>query len=87
LSQKEFETAQLEVKNLKKRPSNEELLDLYSLYKQASSGDVQGKRPGAFSLKERAKWDAWQDKKGLDKDQAMQNYIGLVTSLKSKYGA
>ena len=37
-----FEQAQLDVKKLTKRPSNDELLALYSLYKQATDGDVHG---------------------------------------------
>lgn len=81
----EFESAQAEVKTLTKRPSNEELLQLYSLFKQATDGDVNGKRPGMLAIKDRAKFDAWTSKKGLDTDGAMTQYKDLVSQLKEDY--
>lgn len=57
---------------------NEVLLDLYALYKQATSGDISGSRPGMMDLKGRAKYDAWTKRKGMTKDAAMQAYIDLV---------
>jgi diazepam-binding inhibitor (GABA receptor modulator, acyl-CoA-binding protein) len=60
---------------------NDALLDLYSLFKQATSGDVGGSRPGMMDLKGRAKYDAWQKRKGMSKDAAMQAYIDLVGKL------
>lgn len=57
---------------------NDVLLDLYALYKQATSGDVSGSRPGMMDLKGRAKYDAWAKRKGLSKDAAMEQYIALV---------
>ena len=76
-----FEDAQKRVKQLSKSPSNEELLELYALYKQATSGDVSGSRPGMFDLKGRAKFDAWSGKKGVGKDDAMTKYVALVDRL------
>ncbi len=61
--------------------SNQQLLKLYSLYKQATSGDVSGKRPGAFNLAGRAKYDAWASLQGTDQDNAKEQYIGLVDEL------
>lgn len=61
--------------------SNDNLLALYGLYKQASSGDVSGKRPGVFDLKGRAKHDAWTAQKGKNKQDAMHEYIELVDKL------
>lgn len=81
----DFQNAVSASQQLTKRPSNEELLDLYSLFKQASEGDVTGDRPGGFDFKAIAKFDAWADKKGLSKDQAMQNYVTLVDKLKQLY--
>ena len=72
-------------KELTKRPSNEELLDLYALFKQATEGDVTGERPGGFDFKAIAKFDAWASKKGVTKDKAMQDYIQLVTKLQESY--
>ena len=60
---------------------NDQLLELYALYKQATSGDVSGSRPGMMDLKGRAKYDAWQKRKGMSKDAAMQAYIDLVGRL------
>jgi len=54
------------------------MLDLYALYKQSTSGDVSGDRPGMLDVKGRAKYDAWAKKKGMSKDAAMQAYIDLV---------
>ncbi len=82
----DFAAAQLRVKQLSNTPSNEELLDLYSLYKQATVGDVQGSRPGMFDLKGRAKYDAWATRKATSKENAMQAYVNLVTKLAGKYG-
>jgi diazepam-binding inhibitor (GABA receptor modulating acyl-CoA-binding protein) len=81
----EFETAVAESKQLTQRPGNDELLELYALYKQATDGDVSGDRPGGFDFKAIAKYDAWASKKGITKDKAMGEYISLVATLKSKY--
>lgn len=63
------------------KPPNNVLLDLYSLYKQASEGDVQGKRPSMTNLRGRAKFDAWQKRKGMAQDEAKRQYIALVDKL------
>ena len=76
-----FENAVKNSKTLKERPSNEILLKLYSLYKQASEGDVSGERPGGFDFKGAAKFDAWEEQKGKNKDEAAQEYIELVNKL------
>jgi acyl-CoA-binding protein len=81
-----FERAQAEVNNLKSRPSDTELLKLYGLYKQATSGDVSGARPGMLDIKRRAKYDAWAKVAGLDGDDAMSGYIRTVETLKARYG-
>lgn len=81
----DFTVAVSKSKELTRRPSNEELLDLYALFKQASEGDASGERPGGFDFKAIAKFDAWVSKKGLTKDQAMQDYISLVSKLQQSY--
>ena len=58
------------------------LLKIYGLYKQASAGDVEGKRPGFSDLVGRAKWDAWNEVKGKDPEVAMQGYVDLIESLR-----
>ena len=80
-----FESAAVRVKNLTKRPSNEELLNLYALYKQGSEGDVHGKKPGMFDIKAQAKYRAWEKQKGTSQEDAQEKYISLVDSLLEKY--
>lgn len=79
--QDDFQSAQERVKTLTSRPSNDTLLELYSLFKQATDGDVQGKRPGMLDLKGRAKYDAWAGRKGMGREDAMKKYVALVDSL------
>ncbi|MFN8334161.1 MAG: acyl-CoA-binding protein [Cyclobacteriaceae bacterium] len=83
--QQQFESAVARSKELTKRPSNEELLDLYALFKQASEGDVTGDRPGGFDFKGIAKYDAWAEQKGKSKEDAMKEYIALMDRLYAEY--
>jgi diazepam-binding inhibitor (GABA receptor modulator, acyl-CoA-binding protein) len=76
-----FDDAQKRVKTLTSAPSNDELLELYALFKQATVGDVSGSRPGFTDFKGRAKFDAWTKKKGTAKDKAMEAYVALVDRL------
>ena len=82
----EFEAAKARVEKLARRPSNDQLLDLYGLYKQATEGDVTGSRPGMLDMKGRAKFDAWASRKGKSKDEAMKAYVGLVEKLEAAIG-
>ncbi len=83
---KKFEAAAADVQKLKKRPEDEDMLRLYALYKQATVGDVEGDRPGAFSFADRAKYDAWAKLEGTDSQKAMESYVKLVERLKKTYG-
>jgi diazepam-binding inhibitor (GABA receptor modulating acyl-CoA-binding protein) len=78
----QFEQAVADSKNLPERPDNMTMLKLYALYKQGSSGDVDGKRPGFTDMVGRAKWDAWNELKGQSSDEAKQAYVDLVEDLK-----
>ena len=78
----QFQQAVADSKNLPERPDNMTLLKIYALYKQASEGDVDGKRPGFTDMVGRAKWDAWNELKGQTADQAKQAYVDLIESLK-----
>ena len=78
----QFEQAVADSKNLSERPDNMTMLKIYALYKQASVGDVDGKRPGFTDMVGRAKWDAWNELKGQAADEAKQAYIDLVEDLK-----
>ncbi|MFU8896849.1 MAG: acyl-CoA-binding protein [Gammaproteobacteria bacterium] len=76
-----FEQASVDVKALTERPSDSDMLALYALYKQATEGDATGNKPGFFDFVGRAKYEAWEELKGLDADEARQRYIDKVRSL------
>ena len=80
--QEQFAQAQADSKNLPERPDNMTLLKIYALFKQGSTGDVQGDRPGFTDMVGRAKYDAWAALKGKGSDEAMQEYVDLIESLK-----
>jgi len=82
-AEKAFEAAAVASKTLRKAPDNDTLLALYSLYKQGSIGDVAGARPGVMDVIGRAKFDAWDARKGTQRTQAMTDYIKLVESLQA----
>ncbi|XP_064614149.1 acyl-CoA-binding protein-like [Liolophura sinensis] len=81
-----FLKAAEEAKQLKSEPSQEDMLELYSYYKQATVGDVNTERPGMLDFKGKAKWDAWSSRKGISKEQAESAYIAKVESLKTTIG-
>ncbi|XP_031830365.1 acyl-CoA binding protein 1 [Nomia melanderi] len=77
-----FNKAAEEVKELSSQPSDVDMLELYSLYKQATVGDCNTPRPGGIlDFKGKAKWDAWNNKKGLNQDTAKEQYIQKVDEL------
>lgn len=77
-----FEAAVAASKQLPERPDNATLLKIYALFKQATEGDVDGKRPGMTDMVGRFKWDAWAALKGTASEDAMQRYIDLIEELK-----
>jgi len=80
----EFKSAIDRSTKLSKRPPNDILLELYSLYKQANEGDIKGDRPGFADFEGRAKFDSWQKLIGKSKEDAMQDYISLVVKLEKE---
>ncbi len=78
----QFETAASEAQKLTKRPSNDAMLQLYAYYKQGTTGNVAGRRPGFTDFVGRAKYDAWKKLKGTSQEDAMQQYVDLVERLK-----
>ena len=77
----EFEAAVAAVQGLSQDPGNDTKLRLYALYKQATEGDVTGKRPGFTNPVGRAKHDAWASVQGMDAEAARAEYVGIVRSL------
>jgi acyl-CoA-binding protein len=77
----QFEKALKDIKTLPSKPDNDVLLNLYSLYKQATSGDVSGDKPGFFDFAGVAKFEAWEALAGTSADDAKQKYIDTVNGL------
>jgi len=80
-----FEKAAADAKSFAKRPSDDVLLQLYGLYKQAISGDNTSEAPWAIQFEAKAKWDAWNANKGISQDEAKQKYIDLVEQLRKEH--
>jgi diazepam-binding inhibitor (GABA receptor modulator, acyl-CoA-binding protein) len=83
--QTDFQAAADKTKTFTKRPTNNELLDLYALFKQATDGDVTGEKPKGFDFKAILKFESWEKLKGKSKEDAMGEYIALVNKLSSIY--
>ena len=83
---KSFESAIQIVNNLKVKPTNEELLLIYGLYKQSNFGDNNTQQPGFLDFKGAKKWEAWNNLKGKTSNEAKQVYINLAMELFKKYG-
>jgi len=81
--QQMFEEAVADSKALSERPSNDTLLQLYSLYKQATEGDVNGDAPAPFDFVAKAKYEAWSGIKGKTREAAMKEYVQLINKLKT----
>ena len=77
-----FEAAVANSKLLSERPDNPTLLKIYALYKQATTGDNEEKKPSFSDIVGRAKWDAWEKLKDTSTDEAKQQYIDLITPLR-----
>lgn len=83
----DFQAAQVRVKQLAHTPKPDQLLELYSLYKQATAGDVSGARPPMLDFKGRAKYDAWAARRGMPAAAAMQAYVDVVRRLAAEQGS
>ena len=77
-----FEAAVKNSTSISERPDNATLLKLYALYKQATEGDNEAKKPSFTDMVARAKWDAWEKLKDTSADDAKQQYIDLIESLR-----
>ena len=77
----QFKQAAKDVKGLDTRPSDDDLLELYDLYKQATEGDAKGEKPGRFNFVARAKFEAWEELAGTSPKDAMQRYVDKVRAL------
>ncbi|KAK4192734.1 acyl binding protein [Podospora australis] len=85
-----FKKAVVDSKKLTSKPTNDELLEIYALYKVATGEDIsKATKPGMFDLKGKAKYNAWQkvvEEEGYTAEQAQEKYVATIEELKSKYG-
>lgn len=79
--EQKFKDAQQRVTQLPSAPDSGVMLQLYSLFKQSTAGDVSGKKPGMLDFIAKAKYEAWEGRKGLSKEAAMNEYVQLVDNL------
>lgn len=81
-----FQLHALRVKTLSKRPTDEQLLKLYALFKQSTIGDCNTDEPSLFYFQERSKWFAWKEFVGMPSEEAKYLYISFAQSLIKVYG-
>lgn len=85
-----FKQAVQDSRKLKAKPSQDELLQLYALFKQGTQDPPieKSETPGTFDLKGKAKKRAWQKvvDEGVTPEQAQEKYVALVEQLKEKLG-
>ena len=87
INSKEFLNAAKIVSNLKTKPVDDEMLELYAYFKQAVIGDASDdSKPGFLDFKGKAKWTAWKKVSGTSKHDAECKYIEIVNTLIKKYG-
>lgn len=79
--EEKFEAAKKKVLELPEKPSNEKMLELYALNKQATIGDINADKPAMFDFVAAAKYNAWDAKKGMSREEAQQKYIDAVHAL------
>ncbi|CAG4907407.1 acyl-CoA-binding protein homolog isoform X1 [Colias croceus] len=85
--QEQFDTAAENIKKLKSRPSDADLLEIYALFKQGTVGDANpADKPGMLDLKGKAKFQAWSGKKGMSKEDAQKAYIAKAQTLIDSLG-
>ncbi|GAA6018423.1 hypothetical protein JCM11491_006992 [Sporobolomyces phaffii] len=58
---------------------------LYAVYKQATEGNIKSVRPGMFDVLGRAKWDAWNKRKGLSAMEAERLYVETLIRILRGY--
>uniref|UniRef100_A0A0D6QT57 ACB domain-containing protein n=1 Tax=Araucaria cunninghamii TaxID=56994 RepID=A0A0D6QT57_ARACU len=85
----EFDAAVKASSQLSEKPSNDDLLAMYALFKQASQDPPieSAEKVGMFDLKGKAKRGAWQKivDEGVTPEEAEQKYIALIEKMKETY--
>ncbi|KAF9356346.1 hypothetical protein BGX26_005384 [Mortierella sp. AD094] len=83
--QEQFDAAAIQAKAFTSSPSQDDLLKLYGLFKQATIGDNTTAAPGMFDPKGKYKWNAWTALKGTDSEVAKKQYVDFVAELAVKH--
>ena len=86
VNSEQFTNAAVTIKKINRNATDDELLDLYSWYKQATIGDINTVEPSFIYFAENKKWNAWKAKKGNDNYTSEVAYITLANKLIKKYG-
>ena len=86
INSEQFNIASNTVKKINPIIIDDELLELYAWYKQATIGDINIKEPSFIYFKDNKKWNAWKSKEGNDIYNSEVSYITLVNKLIKKYG-
>lgn len=81
----DFDKAAQAARSLPQKPDDQTLLRLYALFKQGSAGDVEGARPGFFDFVGAAKYEAWEQLRGTDREDARRQYVELVRKLGGQF--
>lgn len=79
--EQQFQDSTAFIKTKETLTSNEDLLVLYGLYKQATQGDCNIPQPWSTQVEARARWDAWYKNSGMNQHVAMEKYIEKVNEL------
>ena len=81
-----FEKAVDDINRLACRPNDDELLELYGLYKQAMEGDSNQEEPWRVQIKQHKKWESWNTLWGVHPSAAASSYVLYTRKLSKKYG-
>ncbi|KIM67635.1 hypothetical protein SCLCIDRAFT_1112939 [Scleroderma citrinum Foug A] len=86
--QEKFDKAVAFVQSLPKdgpiQTSQDDKLEFYKYFKQATIGDVNTTRPGLFDFVGKAKWDAWEAVKGESTENAQKKYVEALIKILEK---
>lgn len=80
--EEQFQKAVEDSVKITTRPPNRILLQLYSLYKQATIGDINMDEPRGRNFVAKLKHQAWKKQEGKSQKDSKKEYVNLINSLK-----
>ncbi|GAA5953896.1 hypothetical protein JCM8115_004190 [Rhodotorula mucilaginosa] len=69
------------------KPSQDDKLLFYGLFKQATVGDNTSPKPGMMDFTGKYKWAAWNEQKGVSAEEAKSKYVEHYIALLDKDGS